>query len=169
MTVLIMKNAVLRCSALLKGQQQKDAEVLRPAQFCLGDENADRIDSATYGGGIMALGKPDTLFSFGPNIAQAKASENSISEERNKPGATTKEEETENLDSADRGLTADLVFQGVAFEPFGSMTPTFVHSNLTIASGSFVASAAASRGGKSTINLSLEPFDEPISGTILLG
>ncbi|OJZ81092.1 hypothetical protein ASPFODRAFT_212331 [Aspergillus luchuensis CBS 106.47] len=124
----------------------------------------------------MALGKPDTvtfanlqLFSFGPNIAQAKVAENSISEERNKPGATTKKKGTENLDSADRGLTADLVFHRVAFEHFGSMMPTFVHSNLTIASGSFVASAAASRGGKSTINLSLEPFDEPISGTILLG
>lgn len=101
--------------------------------------------------------------------AQAKVAENSISEERNKPGATTKKKGTENLDSADRGLTADLVFHRVAFEHFGSMMPTFVHSNLTIASGSFVASAAASRGGKSTINLSLEPFDEPISGTILLG
>ncbi|GAT21992.1 hypothetical protein RIB2604_01500210 [Aspergillus luchuensis] len=147
------------------------AEVLRPAQFCLGDENADRIDGATYGGGIMALGKPDTVTfaNFGPNIAQAKVAENSISEERNKPGATTKKKGTENLDSADRGLTADLVFHRVAFEHFGSMMPTFVHSNLTIASGSFVASAAASRGGKSTINLSLEPFDEPISGTILLG
>ncbi|XRM42310.1 hypothetical protein ABZX51_005534 [Aspergillus tubingensis] len=81
----------------------------------------------------------------------------------------TKEKGTENLDSADRGLTADLVFQGVAFEHLGSMTPTFVHSNLTIASGSFVASADASRGGKSAINSLLEPFDEPISGTILLG
>ncbi|RAK86361.1 hypothetical protein BO79DRAFT_230755 [Aspergillus costaricaensis CBS 115574] len=136
------------------------ADVLCPAQFCLRNGNADRIDSASYGGGIIALGKHDTVTfaDFGPNIAQAKASENSISEEGNIPGAMTKEKGTENLDSADRGLTADLVFQGVAFEPFGSMTPTFVHSNLTIASGSF-----------STINLLLEPFEEPISGTILLG
>ncbi|GLB02151.1 hypothetical protein AtubIFM57258_003492 [Aspergillus tubingensis] len=99
-----------------------------------------------------------------PNIAEAKASENSISEERNKPGAMTKEKGTEKLDSADRGLTADLVFQGVAFEQFGSMTPTFVHSNLAIAGGSFVASADASRGGKSTINSLLEPFDKTIGG-----
>ncbi|PYH65773.1 uncharacterized protein BO88DRAFT_457001 [Aspergillus vadensis CBS 113365] len=109
------------------------------------------------------------LFSFGPNIAQVKASESSISEERNKPGAMTRETETENLDSADRGLTADVVFQGVAFEHFGSMTPTFVHSNLTIASGSFVASADASRGGKSTTISLLEPFDKPFEGTILFG
>ena len=76
----------------------------------------------------------------------------------------TRETETEILDSADRGLTADVVFQGVAFEHFGSMTPPFVHSNLAIASGSFVASADASRGGKSTINSLLEPFDKPIGG-----
>ncbi|OJI82491.1 hypothetical protein ASPTUDRAFT_191010 [Aspergillus tubingensis CBS 134.48] len=115
-------------------------EALCAVQFCLREENADRIDGATL-----------QLFSFGPNIAKVKASESSISEERNNPGAMTRETETENLDSADRGLTADVVFQGVAFEHFGSMTPTFVHSNLAIASGSFVASADASRGGKSTI------------------
>ncbi|PWY62082.1 hypothetical protein BO83DRAFT_412801 [Aspergillus eucalypticola CBS 122712] len=138
------------------------AEVLRPAQFCLGDENADRIGGATYGGEIMTLGKPDTVTfaDFGPNIAQAKVSENLTSEERNKPGAMTKKKGTENLASADRGLTADLVFQGVAFEHFGSMTPPL---------GSFIASADASRGGKSTIISLLEPFDESISGTILLG
>ena len=150
--------------------------------------NANPIVECRYGGQLLASREYDTVaffvvyiaiiqggqsagqfFSFGPNIAQAKASANRIFKERDPPEAITMDQGAERLPAGDVRFTADVEFQGVSFQYPARWTPTFEGLDLSIPSGSFVAFVGASGCGKSTIISLLERFYEPTGGLILFG
>ncbi|PWY75371.1 putative ABC multidrug transporter [Aspergillus heteromorphus CBS 117.55] len=108
------------------------------------------------------------FFSFGPNIAQAKASASRILAERADSNETQPETQRKMV-PFDPSHGADIEFRGVAFQYPMRATPTFLDLNISIPSGGFVAFVGASGCGKSTIISLLERFYEPTAGTILLG
>ncbi|KAL2864303.1 ABC transporter ATP-binding protein [Aspergillus lucknowensis] len=110
------------------------------------------------------------FFSFGPNIAQAKASVNRIFQARalSREPATTVSKNP--LGDAQRLRTeAGIQFRSVSFQYPARPAPVFNNLNLKIESGQFVAFVGPSGCGKSTIISLLERFYEPTQGTILLG
>lgn len=106
--------------------------------------NVDRIDGATYGGQLGVSQNHNTVtFIIDIAIIQGRQSAGKSSETeyfiREQNGCNDAcRKGTENLDYADRGLTADVEFQSVAFRYFG--TPTLSRLNLTIPSGSVICS-----------------------------
>ncbi|RAL01225.1 ABC transporter ATP-binding protein [Aspergillus ibericus CBS 121593] len=192
-TSLTMEDTIIRkYSTLLQEQRQK---AMRKAWvgtliFAFSDsvELCAMALTFWYGGQLLASREYDTVaffvvyiaiiqggqsagqfFSFGPNIAQAKASANRILRERDASDVIRRDPEAEKLPTNDRRFTADVEFQGVSFQYPARATPTFDGLDLTIPSGSFVAFVGASGCGKSTIISLLERFYDPTGGLILFG
>ncbi|KAL3449166.1 P-loop containing nucleoside triphosphate hydrolase protein [Aspergillus insuetus] len=113
------------------------------------------------------------FFSFGPNIAQAKASANRIFQARKTPNSPTPAAEDTPKDAALSGqltpTSTDIEFQNVSFNYATRSAPVFQDLNLKIESGQFVALVGPSGCGKSTVVSLLERFYEPTQGTILFG
>jgi ABC-type multidrug transport system fused ATPase/permease subunit len=113
------------------------------------------------------------FFSFGPNIAQAKASANRIFQARKTPNSPTPPAEDIPKDAPPSGqltpTSTDIEFQNVSFNYATRSAPVFRDLNLKIESGQFVALVGPSGCGKSTVVSLLERFYEPTQGTILFG
>ncbi|KAL4922130.1 P-loop containing nucleoside triphosphate hydrolase protein [Aspergillus aurantiobrunneus] len=107
------------------------------------------------------------FFSFGPNIAQAKASANRIMQARSVSQNTTPKDASPSGQTTP--TTADIEFQNISFSYAARSAPVFVDLNFRIESGQFVAFVGPSGCGKSTVGSLLERFYEPTQGTILFG
>ncbi|KAL2836897.1 P-loop containing nucleoside triphosphate hydrolase protein [Aspergillus pseudodeflectus] len=113
------------------------------------------------------------FFSFGPNIAQAKASANRIFQARKTPNSPSPPAEDAPKDATPSGeltpTSTDIEFRNVSFNYATRSAPVFQDLNLKIESGQFVALVGPSGCGKSTVVSLLERFYEPTQGTILFG
>jgi ABC-type multidrug transport system fused ATPase/permease subunit len=113
------------------------------------------------------------FFSFGPNIAQAKASANRIFQARKTPNSPSPPAEDAPKDATPSGeltpTSTDIEFRNVSFSYATRSAPVFQDLNLKIESGQFVALVGPSGCGKSTVVSLLERFYEPTQGTILFG
>ncbi|PYH97178.1 putative ABC multidrug transporter [Aspergillus ellipticus CBS 707.79] len=191
-TALTMEdNIVQRYSALLKDQREKAVRKawLGTLVYAFSDsvELCAMALTFWYGGQLLASREYGTVtffvvyiaiiqggqsagqfFSFGPNIAQAKASASRILTERATLDDVFPQSLTEKL-PFDPSIGADIEFRGVTFQYPTRPTPTFLELNLSIPSGGFVALVGASGCGKSTIISLLERFYDPTGGAILLG
>ncbi|KAL2812003.1 P-loop containing nucleoside triphosphate hydrolase protein [Aspergillus granulosus] len=110
------------------------------------------------------------FFSFGPNIAQAKASANRIFQARKTPGQDPAGTPKDPIASAQFTPTStDIEFQNVSFNYTTRAVPVFRDLNIKIESGQFVALVGPSGCGKSTVVSLLERFYEPTQGAIIFG
>ncbi|KAJ6043575.1 hypothetical protein N7460_004930 [Penicillium canescens] len=107
------------------------------------------------------------FFSFGPNIAQAKASINRILSARLTANRQLQMCTTEPLFFPDQNRTADIEFQNVTFKYSSRNVAAFSNLNVSIPSGQFVAFVGPSGAGKSTVISLLERFYDPTHGSIL--
>ncbi|OJJ32293.1 hypothetical protein ASPWEDRAFT_62003 [Aspergillus wentii DTO 134E9] len=106
------------------------------------------------------------FFSFGPNIAQAKASASRILSAR----PTAEEMLLQNPSSQPlppSHSNADIELRDVSFTYPTRDIPTFVNLNVSVHSGQFVAFVGPSGCGKSTIISLLERFYDPTHGSVL--
>ncbi|KAL3466893.1 P-loop containing nucleoside triphosphate hydrolase protein [Aspergillus heterothallicus] len=193
-TALTMEEQILdRYSKLLAEQRQRS---MRKAWYAtLVFAFSDSVDFCAmaltfwYGGQLLASREYDMVqffvvyiaiiqggqtagqfFSFGPNIAQAKASANRIFQARKTPNDSADAISKETVPSGQITPTStDIEFQNVSFNYATRSTPVFKDLNLKIESGQFVALVGPSGCGKSTVVSLLERFYEPTQGTILFG
>lgn len=103
------------------------------------------------------------FLSFGPNIAQAKASANRILSARIPDDGRLESSSAEPL-SCDSHPSVEL--RNIAFNYPSRNVATFTGLNVTIESGQFVAFVGPSGCGKSTVISLLERFYDPTEGTI---
>jgi ABC-type multidrug transport system fused ATPase/permease subunit len=106
------------------------------------------------------------FFSFGPNIAQAKASTSRIFSARLR-GRSGVELPTDSLFAPDRSQGIDIEFRDVSLKYPSRDAAAFSNLELSIPSGQFVAFVGPSGAGKSTVISLLERFYEPTNGSIL--
>ncbi|KAL2828330.1 P-loop containing nucleoside triphosphate hydrolase protein [Aspergillus pseudoustus] len=194
-TALTMEEHIIsRYSRLLAEQRQKS---MRKAWYAtLIFAFSDSVDFCAmaltfwYGGQLLASKEYDMVqffvvyiaiiqggqtagqfFSFGPNIAQAKASANRIFQARKTPneGATGSQTKDPIASGQLTPTSTDIEFQNVTFNYATRSAPVFRDLNLKIESGQFVALVGPSGCGKSTVVSLLERFYEPTQGTILFG
>jgi ABC-type multidrug transport system fused ATPase/permease subunit len=107
------------------------------------------------------------FFSFGPNIAQAKASASRILGARSSVTGQLQNPSPESLLSHGQNRAADIELRGVCFKYTSRNIPALVNVNISIDSGQFVAFVGPSGSGKSTIISLLERFYDPSHGSIL--
>ncbi|KAK9860240.1 hypothetical protein MYU51_010653 [Penicillium brevicompactum] len=107
------------------------------------------------------------FFSFGPNIAQAKASASRILSTRPTSKSQLEISSKEPLFFPRQNHTADIEFKDVTFiYPFRN-TPAFLNVNVSIKSGQFVAFVGPSGSGKSTLISIIERFYDTTHGSIM--
>ncbi|CAG7958159.1 unnamed protein product [Penicillium olsonii] len=106
------------------------------------------------------------FLSFGPNVAQAKASANRMLTSR-----IPSEGQLESSTAAPmpRDLRPSVELRGVSFSYQSRNLTTFADLNISIDSGQFVAFVGPSGCGKSTVISLLERFYDPTAGSILFG
>lgn len=193
-TALTMEDTILeRYSNLLKDQRQK---AIRKAWYAtLVFAFSDSVELCAmalafwYGGQLLASREYDPVaffvvyiaiiqggqsagqfFSFGPNIAQAKASANRILAARQPTQGQLQHIPTGPLSSSEHTTPRPSVeVQNVSFQYSTREVPTFANLNLSIESGQFVAFVGPSGCGKSTLVSLLERFYDCTRGTILFG
>lgn len=107
------------------------------------------------------------FFSFGPNIAQAKASASRILSTRPTSKSQLEISSKGPLFFPRQNHTADIEFKDVTFiYPFRN-TPAFSNVNVSIKSGQFVAFVGPSGSGKSTLISIIERFYDTTHGSIM--
>ncbi|KAL3456375.1 P-loop containing nucleoside triphosphate hydrolase protein [Aspergillus heterothallicus] len=114
---------------------------------------------------IQAAASAGIFFSFGPDIAQTRASVERILME----GSDTRQLKGKEQSLVDVDGPVNLEFSRVSFQYASRTSPTLEDLNLRIGGGQFVAFVGASGCGKSTLISLLERFYEPTYGKILFG
>jgi ABC-type multidrug transport system fused ATPase/permease subunit len=191
-TSLTMEEHIIQRYADLLQQQRKKA--LRKAWYAtLIFSFSDSVELCAmaltfwYGGQLLASREYDTtaffvvyiaiiqggqsagqFFSFGPNIAQAKASTSRILSARATAECNLKLPPKEPFFAPGQDCTADIEFRNVTFQYCTRNVPTFLNLNVSIANGQFVAFIGPSGSGKSTVISLLERFYDTTHGSILL-
>lgn len=191
-TSLTMEDHIIERYADLLQQQRKKA--LRKAWYAtLIFSFSDSVELCAmaltfwYGGQLLASREYDTtaffvvyiaiiqggqsagqFFSFGPNIAQAKASTSRILSARATTKCKLKLPPKEPIFAPGQDFTADIEFRNVTFQYCTRNVPTFRNLNVSIANGQFVAFIGPSGSGKSTVISLLERFYDTTQGSILL-
>ncbi|OOQ85102.1 lipid A export ATP-binding/permease protein msbA [Penicillium brasilianum] len=191
-TSLTMEEHIIQRYADLLQQQRKKA--LRKAWYAtLIFSFSDSVELCAmaltfwYGGQLLASREYDTtaffvvyiaiiqggqsagqFFSFGPNIAQAKASTSRILSARATTESILKLPPKEPFFAPDQDCTADIEFRNVTFQYCTRNVPTFLNLNVSIANGQFVAFIGPSGSGKSTVISLLERFYDTTHGSIML-
>ncbi|KAJ6167356.1 hypothetical protein N7497_000199 [Penicillium chrysogenum] len=143
------------------GAMRNGAHVLRPGSTTPSPSSWSILLS--YRGGQSA----GQFFSFGPNIAQAKASASRIIQSQCASEYQLQSQPTAQLSAANPNASVEL--KEVTFNYPTCNYPTVFNINLTIQSGQFIAFVGPSGCGKSTIISLLERFYEPTHGAILFG
>ncbi|KAJ5753564.1 uncharacterized protein N7511_007717 [Penicillium nucicola] len=190
-TALTMEDHIIqRYSRLLKQQRQKAVRKAWYATLVFAFSDSIELCAMAltfwYGGQLLASREYDTVaffvvyiaiiqggqsagqfFSFGPNIAQAKASASRIMQSQSASEYQIQSQPTAQISSAN--LNAKVELKDVTFNYPTCNYPTLVNVNITIPSGQFIAFVGPSGCGKSTIISLLERFYEPTHGTILFG
>ncbi|KXG51540.1 ABC transporter, integral membrane type 1 [Penicillium griseofulvum] len=191
-TALTMEDSILkRYSTLLKDQRQKAIRKAWYATLIFAFSDSVELCAMAlafwYGGQLLASHEYDPVvffvvyvaiiqggqsagqfFSFGPNIAQAKASANRILAARLPATGQIQHVPTGPLSSGDTS-SSSVELKNVSFQYSSREVPTFVNLNLSIESGQFVAFVGPSGCGKSTLVSLLERFYDCTQGTILFG
>ncbi|KAJ5520708.1 ABC transporter integral membrane type 1 [Penicillium fimorum] len=191
-TALTMEDAILdRYSKLLKDQRQKAIQKAWYATLVFAFSDSVELCAMAlafwYGGQLLASREYDPVaffvvyiaiiqggqsagqfFSFGPNIAQAKASANRILAARLPATGQIQHIPIEPLSSEDNP-SSSVELKNVSFRYSSREVPTFVNLDLSIESGQFVAFVGPSGCGKSTLVSLLERFYDCNQGTILFG
>lgn len=192
-TALTMEDTILeRYSNLLKDQRQKAIRKAWYATLIFAFSDSVELCAMAlafwYGGQLLASREYDPVaffvvyiaiiqggqsagqfFSFGPNIAQAKASANRILAARQPTQGQLQHVPTGPLSSSEHTPSPSVEVQNVSFQYSTREVPTFANLNLSIGSGQFVAFVGPSGCGKSTLVSLLERFYDCIQGTILFG
>ncbi|KAJ5472359.1 hypothetical protein N7530_006360 [Penicillium desertorum] len=192
-TALTMEDTILqRYSRLLKEQRQKATRKAWYATLVFAFSNSVELCAMAlafwYGGQLLASREYDMVaffvvyiaiiqggqsagqfFSFGPNIAQAKASANRILAARLPTAGQLQHIPVGPLSSSGHTPSPSVELQNVSFQYPSREVPTFVDLNLSIESGQFVAFVGPSGCGKSTVVSLLERFYDCTQGTILFG
>lgn len=106
------------------------------------------------------------FLSFGPNVAQAKASANRMFASR---APCVGQLDNPSAEVMPKDLRPSVELRGVSFSYQSRNVATFVDLNISIESGQFVAFVGPSGCGKSTVISLLERFYDPVSGSILFG
>ncbi|KAJ5338686.1 ABC multidrug transporter [Penicillium brevicompactum] len=106
------------------------------------------------------------FLSFGPNVAQAKASANRLFAAREPSEGQLESPVAEPMP---KDLRPSVELRGVSFGYESRNITTFANLDISIESGQFVAFVGPSGCGKSTVISLLERFYDPISGSILFG
>lgn len=107
------------------------------------------------------------FFSFGPNIAQAKASTSRILSARLTDNSKLQMSTTNPLFSPNQNQSADIEFRDVTFKYPARDIAAFSNLSVSIPSGQFVAFVGPSGAGKSTVISLLERFYDTTHGSIL--
>lgn len=192
-TALTMEDTILeRYSKLLKDQRQKATRKAWYATLIFAFSDSVELCAMAlafwYGGQLLASHEYDPVaffvvyiaiiqggqsagqfFSFGPNIAQAKASANRILAARLPTAGQLQHVPVGPLSSSDYTPSPSVELQNVSFQYSSREVPTFVNLNLAIESGQFVAFVGPSGCGKSTLVSLLERFYDCTQGSILFG
>lgn len=192
-TALTMEDSILeRYSRLLKDQRQKATRKAWYATLVFAFSDSVELCAMAlafwYGGQLLASHEYDPVaffvvyiaiiqggqsagqfFSFGPNIAQAKASANRILAARLPPAGQLQHVPVGPLSSSEYTPSPSIDLQNVSFQYSSREVPTFINLNLAIESGQFVAFVGPSGCGKSTLVSLLERFYDCTQGTILFG
>lgn len=192
-TALTTEDTILqRYSGLLREQRQKATRKAWYATLVFAFSDSVELCALAlafwYGGQLLASHEYDPvaffvvyiaiiqggqsagqLFSFGPNIAQAKASANRILAARIPSAGQLQHVQVAPLSSSEHTPTPSVELQNVSFQYPSREVPTFVDLNLSIESGQFVAFVGPSGCGKSTLVSLLERFYDCTQGTILFG
>ncbi|KAJ5593123.1 hypothetical protein N7537_010027 [Penicillium hordei] len=192
-TALTMEDTILeRYSNLLKDQRQKATRKAWYATLIFAFSDSVELCAMAlafwYGGQLLASREYDPVaffvvyiaiiqggqsagqfFSFGPNIAQAKASANRILTARQPIEGQLQHVPTGPLSSSEHTPSPSVEVQNVSFQYSTREVPAFVNLNISIESGQFVAFVGPSGCGKSTLVSLLERFYDCTQGTILFG
>ncbi|OQE00226.1 hypothetical protein PENVUL_c056G09687 [Penicillium vulpinum] len=192
-TALTMEDTILeRYSTLLKDQREKAIRKAWYATLIFAFSDSVELCAMAlafwYGGQLLASHEYDPVaffvvyiaiiqggqsagqfFSFGPNIAQAKASANRILAARLPAQGQLQHVPTGPLSSSEDSPSSSVELRNVSFQYSSREVPTFVDLNLAIESGQFVAFVGPSGCGKSTLISLLERFYDCTQGTILFG
>lgn len=192
-TALTMEDTILeRYSKLLKDQRQKATRKAWYATLIFAFSDSVELCAMAlafwYGGQLLASHEYDPVqffvvyiaiiqggqsagqfFSFGPNIAQAKASANRILAARLPTAGQLQHVPVGPLSSSEYTPSPSVELQNVSFQYSSREVPTFIDLNLAIESGQFVAFVGPSGCGKSTLVSLLERFYDCTQGTILFG
>ncbi|OQD78772.1 hypothetical protein PENANT_c082G01455 [Penicillium antarcticum] len=192
-TALTMEDTILeRYSNLLKDQRQKAIRKAWYATLIFAFSDSVELCAMAlafwYGGQLLASREYDPVaffvvyiaiiqggqsagqfFSFGPNIAQAKASANRILAARPPAQEQIQHVPMGPLSCSEDTPSCSVELQNVSFQYSSREVPTFVNLNLAIESGQFVAFVGPSGCGKSTLVSLLERFYDCTQGTILFG
>ncbi|KAJ5674297.1 uncharacterized protein N7477_004231 [Penicillium maclennaniae] len=192
-TALTMEDTILeRYSKLLKDQRQKAIRKAWYATLIFAFSDSVELCAMAlafwYGGQLLASHEYDPVaffvvyiaiiqggqsagqfFSFGPNIAQAKASANRILAARLPTAGQLQHVPVGPLSSSEYTPSPSVELQNVSFQYSSREVPTFVNLNLAIESGQFVAFVGPSGCGKSTLVSLLERFYDCTQGSILFG
>ncbi|CAI7648531.1 unnamed protein product [Penicillium glandicola] len=192
-TALTMEDTILeRYSNLLKEQRRKAIRRAWYATFVFAFSDSVELCAMAlafwYGGQLLASREYDPVaffvvyiaiiqggqsagqfFSFGPNIAQAKASANRILAARQPAAGQLQHVPVGPLSCPEYTPSSSVEVQHVSFQYPSREAPTFANLNIAIESGQFVAFVGPSGCGKSTLVSLLERFYEPTQGTILFG
>ncbi|OQE91237.1 hypothetical protein PENNAL_c0010G10196 [Penicillium nalgiovense] len=192
-TALTMEDTILqRYSRLLKEQRQKATRKAWYATLVFAFSDSVELCAMAlafwYGGQLLASHEYDPVaffvvyiaiiqggqsagqfFSFGPNIAQAKASANRILAARLPSTGQLQHVPVAPLSSSEHTPSPSVELQNVSFRYPSREVSTFVDLNLSIESGQFVAFVGPSGCGKSTLVSLLERFYDCNQGTILFG
>ncbi|KAL2797225.1 P-loop containing nucleoside triphosphate hydrolase protein [Aspergillus keveii] len=114
---------------------------------------------------IQAAASAGIFFSFGPDIAQTRASVERILTE----GSDVKRPESQGDGLSPTDGPVNLEFSRVTFQYASRTSPTLEDLSLRINGGQFVAFVGPSGCGKSTLISLLERFYEPTYGKIIFG
>ncbi|KAJ5154014.1 ABC transporter integral membrane type 1 [Penicillium coprophilum] len=192
-TALTMEDTILeRYSKLLKDQRQKATRKAWYATLIFAFSDSIELCAMAlafwYGGQLLASHEYDPVvffvvyiaiiqggqsagqfFSFGPNIAQAKASASRILAARLPTPEQIRHVPMGPLSSLDDTPSSSIEVKNVSFKYPSREVPTFVNLDLSIDSGQFVAFVGPSGCGKSTLVSLLERFYDCSQGSISFG
>ncbi|KAJ5341530.1 ABC multidrug transporter [Penicillium brevicompactum] len=189
-SALTMENTIIdRYSGLLKEQRNKAFRKSWYATLIFAFSDSVELCAMAltfwYGGRLLASREYDPVaffvvyiaiiqggqaagqfLSFGPNVAQAKASANRLFAAREPSEGQLESPVAEPMP---KDLRPSVELRGVSFGYESRNITTFANLDISIESGQFVAFVGPSGCGKSTVISLLERFYDPTSGSILFG